>query len=304
MILFFSQRIRTCSNVSIAEILLQIQEAPFLSFPIRDVTNIRCWLATIVQPILDKYGMREVEEDSGIALDKLAMNLAEARLHIDCVACSSPLLFEMSEKFGSREGVEDTTKVANDIFHYIARFLSGNFVQNQLDRLVLSSSLMCPHSPAYNRAFAGLKYEEMPAVEGSGNLNGFLVAIIIVVGVLLSLASVLVLVTRYISRQRHATWCRSLTREQFAELMKEQLDTKNREIDLNNRVTSLASCQDVPMIVRVLMPLIILGNVGLFLSGHLSLGGTVNIIGTFAGQGKKDRTVSVGRMTNLANTGT
>jgi len=38
------------------------------------------------------------------------------------------------------------------------------------------------------------------------------------------------------------------------------------------------------MIVRVLMPLIILGNVGLFLSGHLSLGGTVNIIGNFAGQ--------------------
>lgn len=252
------------------------------------MTNVRCWLATIAKPILDKYGLREIEEDSGMALNELAMNVAEARLNIDCIECSSPLLLEMAEKLSSREGVEDTTKAANDIFHYIARFLSGNFVQNLLDRLVLSSSMMCPHSPSYNRAFAGLKYEQVPAVEGSGNLSGFLVAIIIVLVVILALASAFMLVTRHISRKRHAMWCKSLTREQFAELMKEQINTKDREIDINNRVTSLALCQEVPMIVRVLMPLIILGNVGLFLSGHLSLGGTVNIIGNFAGQGKKD----------------
>ena len=288
MILFWHTICTFLNSTSTAEILLQIQEAPFLSFPIRDVTNVRCWLATIVHPILDKYGLREGDEDSSIALNQLAMNVAEARLNIDCIACSSPLLLEMAEKFGSREGVEDTTRAANDIFHYIASFLGGDFVQNLLDRLIVSSSPMCPHSPSYNRAFAGLKYEEVPAVEGSGNLNGFLVAIIIVIVVILTLASMFMLVTRYISRKRHATWCKSLTREEFAELMNEQVKTKEREIDLNNRITSLAMCQEVPVIVHVMMPLIILGNVGLFLSGHLSLGGTVNIIGTFAGQGKRD----------------
>jgi hypothetical protein len=48
---------------------------------------------------------------------------------------------------------------------------------------------------------------------------------------------------------------------------------------------SLAFSHDcVPQWLRCGIPIIILGNVGLFLSGHLSLGGTVNISGQFAGQ--------------------
>ena len=36
--------------------------------------------------------------------------------------------------------------------------------------------------------------------------------------------------------------------------------------------------------IRVIIPLVIIGNIGLFLSGHLNLGATVTIIASFANQ--------------------
>merc|ERR1712166_1546801 len=44
------------------------------------------------------------------------------------------------------------------------------------------------------------------------------------------------------------------------------------------------SDKDIPFLIRYGMPVIILGNIGLFLSGHLSLGATVNIEAQIAGE--------------------
>ncbi len=41
---------------------------------------------------------------------------------------------------------------------------------------------------------------------------------------------------------------------------------------------------EIPLLVRLTMPLIIVGNIGFFMSGHLSLGATVNIEAEIAGE--------------------
>ena len=51
--------------------------------------------------------------------------------------------------------------------------------------------------------------------------------------------------------------------------------------DLDNRMTSLVKSKEVPLFMRLTIPFVILGNIALFLSGHLSLGATVNISGNF-----------------------
>ena len=270
----------------ITEVLLQIKELSFINFPLGDVLNLDCWLATVATPVLNKYGLRDDERETGIVLRNLAMAVAEARLDIDCILCTSPLLLELSDYFSSPQGVEDTTTVANDIFAYISRLLGGNFVQNRLDKVLAEAQMKCPHSPSYQQNFVGLQFQAMETVEEPESLFGFLVAIAVVVGVLLLLISVLVLVTRFVSRRRHNRWCDTLSRTQLIELAKIERDEADKAKDLNTRVTSLVTSKEVPLIVRLLMPLVILANIGLFLSGHLSLGGTVNISGSFAGQGE------------------
>ena len=277
------------SHISLfsAEVLLQIQEMSFLNFPLGDVLNLDCWLATVVTPVLNKYGLRDSESETGIALRNLAMAVAQARLDIDCISCTSPLLLELADYFSSPQGVEDTTTVANDIFAYISRLLGGNFIQNRLDRVLSEAQMKCPHSPSYQQNFAGLQFQAMETVEEPESLYGFLVAIAVVVGMLLVVISVVVLVTRFVSRRRHDRWCKTLSRTQLMELAKIERGEAMKAKDLNNRVTSLVRSKEVPLIVRLLMPLVVLANIGLFLSGHLSLGGTVNIAGSFAGQGER-----------------
>jgi len=266
------------------ELLAQIEELPFLNFPLQDVLNLQCWLATIVTPVLDKYGIRVGEADSGIVLRNLALAVAEARLDIECISCSSPLIVEMSSKLGSQEAITGTTDVANMIFDYISNLLGGDFMQAELDKMLTEAAMQCPHSPSYNQNFAGLKYEGMVAPQKEGDSYGFLIAIIAVIAISVVFVAVMFVLSRFVSKRRHNRWLKTLTRTQKLELEKMQTEDGEREKDMNNRMSSLVRSKEVPLFLRLFIPIVILGNIALFLSGHLSLGGTVNISGSFAGQ--------------------
>jgi len=266
------------------ELLAQIQEAPFLNFPLQDLLNMNCWLATVVKPIIDSYGIREEDEESGIMLRQLALAVAEARLDIECIECSSPLIVEMAAQVGSQEGIQDTTEVANMIFDYISNLLGGQFIQSELDKIILEAEMKCPHSVAYQQDFQGIQYQEMVAPDKEGDVAGFLIAIVSVIAFLSVFAGVAIVITKHVSRRRHNRWMTTLNRTQKFELEKMQSDEDKRQKDLNKRILSLFWSKEVPLFIRLIMPIVILGNIGLFLSGHLSLGGTVNISGSFAGQ--------------------
>jgi len=77
----------------ILEFLAKMEEPRFLNFPLHDVLNVNCWMATIVTPELDKYGLRLGDLTMGI--EDIAMFVEEARFVMNCISCSSPLLLEM-----------------------------------------------------------------------------------------------------------------------------------------------------------------------------------------------------------------
>ena len=267
------------------EFLAEIKEMNmFVNFPLQDIMNINCWLATVATPMLDKYGTRVGNPASGIVLRNLAFSLAEASLDIKCIECSSPLIVEMESTLGSQEAIADTTEVANVIFDYISELLGGDFIQYQLDKKLAEAAMKCPHSPTYNEEFSGLKFDEMVATEEIVGVRGFLIATICVIIISSVIAAVIFVAARRMSRRRHDHWVTTLNITQKLELEKMQSDEKEREKDLNNRMTSLFRSTEVPLFIRVLIPIVILGNIALFLSGHISLGGTVNISGSFAGQ--------------------
>jgi len=266
------------------EVLAHIKETPFMNFPLQDVLNLQCWLATVVTPVLDTYGLRVGEIDSGIMLKNLALAVEEAQLGIECISCSSPLILEMASKLGLPESIKDTTDVANMIFDYASNLLGGEFVQSGLDKLLNEAAMKCPHSSSYNQNFAGLKYDELIAPQKDEDSYGFLIAIIAVIAVSMVLAALIFVITRCVTRRCHNRWVKTLNRTQLLELEKMQKDEGEKEKDLNSRMKSLVKSEDVPLFLRLFMPIVIVGNIALFLSGHLSLGGTVNICGSFAGE--------------------
>ena len=265
------------------ELLAEVQEYPFLQFPLKDLLNMDCWLATVVTPVLDKYGMREDEADSGIVLRELAWAVAEARIDLNCIACSSPLLVDMTSYVSSQQGIDDTTKVANDVFAYVSNLLGGDLVQSYIDKALNEAGMKCPHSPTYMKDFNGLEFDDMIASAKSESSYGFLIAIIAVVSCLLVLIALAIATTRIVRMRRHERWLKTLTHEQLVDLEKMQSEESKRIKDLDSRMRPLALSADVPVFLRFFVPIVILGNIALFLSGHLSLGGTVNLSGSFGG---------------------
>lgn len=256
------------------ELLAEVQEYPFLHFPLKDVLNVDCWLATVVTPILDRYGMRIDEADSGLVIRSLAWAVAEARIDFNCIACSSPLLLDMASYVSSQQGIDDTTEVANNVFAYVSNLLGGDLVQSYIDRALNEAGMKCPHSPTYMKNFNGLKFDDMIASARSEPSYGFLIAIISVVSCLLVLIALVIVITRLLRTRRHERWLKTLTREQLVDLEKMQIEESKRIKDLDSRMMPMALSAEVPLLLRLFIPLVILGNIALFLSGHLSLGGT------------------------------
>jgi hypothetical protein len=269
----------------VLEFLAQIKEMNmFVNFPLQDTMNIDCWLATVVTPMLDKYGIRVGNPGSGIVLRNLAFSLAEASLDIKCIECSSPQIVEMESMLGSQEAIADTTEVANVILDYISQLLGGDFIQYQLDKKLTEAAMKCPHSPTYNKEFSSIEFVEMIATEDGDDVKGFLIATICVILISSVIATLVVVVARRLSKRRHDHWVSSLNITQKVELEQMQSEEKEQKKDMNNRMASLFRSGEVPLFIRLFIPVVILGNIALFVSGHISLGGTVNISGSFAGQ--------------------
>ena len=180
----------------ILELLAEVQEYPFLHFPLKDLLNMDCWLATVVTPVLDRYGLRIDEADSGIVLREFAWAVAEARIDLNCIACSSPLLLDMTSYLSSQQGIEDTTVVANNVFAYVSNLLGGDLVQSFIDKALIEAGMKCPHSPTYMKDFNGLEFDDMIATAKSESSYGFLIAIIVVFSCLLILIALAIAITR------------------------------------------------------------------------------------------------------------
>jgi hypothetical protein len=85
-------------------------------------------------------------------------------------------------------------------------------------------------------------------------------------------------------RRRHKKWLGRLPPHQVRRLGRQQDREQEVESELNATTRSMFQSPEIPKFVRWIMPLILLVNIGFFLSGHLNLGATVNIEAELAGE--------------------
>jgi hypothetical protein len=133
-------------------VLAQIKELSLMNFPLEDVTDLNCWMSTIVTPLLDKFGIRVGGQDSGLVLRNLAIAVEKARLDMKCIRCTDAAVIEIEQLMQSEEGFADATDVINKVFDYGSDILRGDYVQNVIDRMLDNATYNCPHSPSYQHS--------------------------------------------------------------------------------------------------------------------------------------------------------
>jgi hypothetical protein len=265
--------------------MLKVVKSRLNNFPIQDILEYNCWLATIPAPTLDLYGIRADGVDPTAELRELAASVAGLNMSITCIDCTSPRMPELTEILSTKEAQEDLVEAMNRLLDYISDSLGGNFLQVQIDQLLNDSARKCPHSPTYEQNANATEYETLPYTVPNNDTSESLLVTLLVTTVTLALAVVsLVFAIKLFVRRRHRKWLQGLPPNQVRRLAHEQHEEEKAEAKLNAATQSMFTSPHVPKLVRWGMPFVILGSIGFFLSGHLSLGGTVNIEADIAGQ--------------------
>jgi hypothetical protein len=240
-------------------------------------------LATIPPPPLDAFGVRPDGIDRTAGLEDLIVSMKKMNLEINCMDCSSPGMEELAALWSSPESSEDITRAANDVLGYVADVLGGGLLQTELDRMLNDAAKRCPHSPEYSRDFSSFTYDPFTTSTDESQAS-FVIMLMIVAGILVAILGVLVFVINMIVRRRHRRWIKTLPYAQLMLIKKRQEREEKKEAELNALTQSMFTSCDVPLFLRWLIPIIILGNIAFFLSGHLSLAAEVQIQFSFAGQ--------------------
>ncbi|CAJ1942472.1 unnamed protein product [Cylindrotheca closterium] len=263
--------------------MMKVAESRFYGFPMRDIFDLNCWLAMIPAPKLDQYGVRSTSEEPTVSLEELAATAASLSLNVTCIDCSSPRMPELTELLSKAEAQEDLSEAMNALLDYVTDMVGGNFLQVQIDRILNDAGRKCPHSPSYEPEFEAATYKAFQAPDSEPSMS-LLVTIAALAIVALLVVAALIYFIKWIVRRRHKHWLGTLPAHQVQRLAQEQHREEREETELNSATKSMFSSPVVPMLVRFGMPFIIIGNIFLFLSGHLSLGATVNIEAELAGE--------------------
>jgi len=272
------------SNANVVlQAMLKVAESSFYTFPLRDTLDYNCWLAMMPAPELDSSGIRVEGSEATARLTELAASISHLNLNISCVECSGPRMIELTELLSSTEGQEAATEIANTLLGYVAELLGGNFLEIKIDRLLKDAARKCPHSPTYEADAEEIEYEPFEEPNSEGSISFLILIGGVTVGLILCLC-VLLSSIRCFVRRRHKKWLSGLSARQLQRLVSQQDKEQEVESELNASTQSMFTSQDIPIFVRWSMPLIILANIGFFLSGHLSLGATVHIELQLAGE--------------------
>jgi hypothetical protein len=266
--------------VLVASILLKIGEKSFASFPLRDLSNMNCWLATVLSRAEGKRSRLR-----GIDLVDHSFSVGNFSMGINCVSCSSP---RFDELLVSLYDFSNTTESIESIEEKTDNLLDADFIQVLLDHVVEDSAKKCPHRPEFDpniikqdllltpEESLGL-FKDIESIEKSIFLtvaNSMIAGCIFIFGLL----------CRRMVDQRNKQWMESLSREgRFHLQIQQNKETEMVEI-LNATSTSILRSACIPRRVRYGVPFALALNLGLYLGAHLRVLSVVDIEASLAGE--------------------
>lgn len=279
----FSLSLELTEAQAIFNTFVMVSESYLVHFPLSSVTNPWCWLSLISDPELDRRGVRPPGVDPTLAFRDLLVQVAALNLNLTCISCSTSGMQNLSDAFLLPESTEAVTKVANKILDFGSRIVTGNLVQDAIDRALKEAPRRCPHLPDYAPDAASLRWDPLNFDRTLGASPLLLKLVLIGLGLLGAVAA-FVLFVKWIVWRRSRKWLQTLPARQVHILERQQEAAKQMEKEMNDTTKAMVISDDIPLHVRYLMPLIVCGNIAFFLSGHLSIAAETRLEAKIAGE--------------------
>lgn len=264
------------------EVYALISENRTVHFPMRDFFTPACWLALLPSTKLDKTGVRKEGESSSLSIADLALAVERLNMTIACSNCTSPGMQALSDALASEQSADAITQIANSVFGFAVDLVGGNLVQDLLDRAINEAGRKCPHDPRYD-ASAVFEYEPLN-FDRTIPTSSLLVLLISVGFTLVMMALIITVAVKFIVKRRHGKWIRTLPTYKVHILEHQQEADRQMENELNRDTTAMFTTSEIPRRVRYTMPLIIIGNIAFFVSGHVSIAAETAFEAQIAGE--------------------
>ena len=279
----FDVSINLANTTAFASLMAEIQTDKLASLPLRNIQSINCWLATVAAPQLNKAGTRADNANRTAGIVDLDVFVEQLHASIECISCTGPDFDKFSELLASEDGQVNSTMLANLLMNYTVDYLMSEMFQTGIDRVLVDAARQCSHSGDASDDTTS-KYESFAAPLVSSNSLQITVGLGVFGLMVVAVASISCLCTRRTISRKHRESLQGLSREEICHLYSEQQHMDNIESELCRVTKSMISSDEIPMYVRYMMPAVILGNIALFLSGHLSLGATLKTDIQLAGE--------------------
>lgn len=265
--------------VAVFNVLAKAEENKFIHFPMEDIFNPYCWLSLMPASNLNMYGIREEGEVPSVSLTELVVSVSKLNLTVDCIRCDSPGMQGLTDALSQPVAVSAVTDLANDALELMSTIVTGNLVQDEIDRALIDAAHRCPH----------IESDEPPVYQPldfstSVETNSL---VYLLAGVILSLMvgiAVVTAVIRWIVNRRHQKWLRTLPVQKVHIIQHLQDADDQLERELNEDTSAMVTTKEIPASVRYLMPIIILGNIAMFVSGHMDIAADVAVSIRVAGE--------------------
>ena len=265
--------------------LASILQSKLLEFPLEDINNFDCWLAMMPAPTLDATGVRVGDTEPTLALHSLKIAIETIKLRLQCISCSSPMFHDLADTISTEEATEDITRLINGIIEYVSSLVGGPYLQIQLDRMLAEAPRRCPHSPEYAGEDATrVTYRGFEKIQKPEPSFDFIFALGGVIATVVFAAFLSATVVKIVRHRRHSKWLDTLDETELLQHKKKQLKEQERLLRLNKETSSMFRSSVIPCWIRLLVPLVVIANIGFFLSGHLSLGASVDIDAHIGGE--------------------
>lgn len=271
--------VETDSIALLATAAVKLVEDSFLNFPIDDVLDLQCWLASLAPTKLNSDGKKLSGTQSSLFLPELDVLVGDFfRFDLSCIECSGPTA-EWVVNLTNTLDDEDSLISPNEIIKAgISLLINGedSVFQTQVDRMLADAPQFCRHHRDYNPNMTSalrpvhIDISHLKASKPEDESHSFLVAVL-ALGGLAILGFAAAVVVLYVALSLHyRSWLANLPHQQVMALKA----AAQKEHDRQRRRDLLAGpmflSKQIPLFMKVLVPIALLASAGLFLCGILS----------------------------------
>jgi hypothetical protein len=127
-----------------AAFMAKLNSESLFNFPLRDVTNLNCWLSIFAAPdsIMEN-------KETGFSFHSFLLSAPSLSLNVSCTQCSSPSLMILPEILSSFDAAGISDILEAGLVMLGLDLLQGDFPQRYINAVLLESRKHCPHSPEY-----------------------------------------------------------------------------------------------------------------------------------------------------------